>query len=71
MNVEHRHHHLCNLCKHIVFSAQSVGVYTVLQDIISLVVQGLGGGVASGSQTSQSQANLVRVHCYSGKFPMN
>ena len=64
MNVEHRHHHLRNLCKYISFFTQSVGVfYTVLQDIVSLVVQGLGGGVASGSQTSQSQANLVRVHC--------
>jgi hypothetical protein len=34
---------------------------TVPQDIIALAVQGMGGGIASGSQNNQSQANLVRM----------
>ena len=36
-------------------------VFTAPQDIIALVVQGVGGGIASESQNSQSQANLVRA----------
>ena len=48
-------------CVSTLVSIRSVGFFTAPQDIIALAVQGLGGGIASGSQTSNSQATLVRV----------
>ncbi|KAH9961118.1 RTA1-like protein, partial [Russula dissimulans] len=39
-------------------SPRRYSIIFVSCDIIALLVQGLGGGIASGSQTSQSQANL-------------
>ena len=62
INVEPRYHHLRILCEYIFPPDKSVFL-PVTQDIISLLVQAMGGGIASGSTSSgsQTQANLVRV----------
>ena len=68
MNAEPRHHHLRMLCEHsFLVRIGPVSILTVPQDIIALVVQGVGGSIISDSlaQNSPSQANhlanLVRA----------
>ena len=62
-DIEHRYHHLRILCKYILLPLDQSVFLPVTQDIISLLVQAMGGGIASGSTTngSQTQAHLVRV----------
>ena len=60
MNAEPRHHHLRMLCEHsFLVRIGPVRILTVPQDIIALVVQGVGGSIISDSlaQNSPSQAN--------------
>jgi hypothetical protein len=63
MNVESRYHHLRILCKYILLPPDKSGFLPVRQDIIALLVQAMGAGIASGSISSGSlsQAHLVRV----------
>ena len=39
------------------------------QDVVSLVIQGVGGGVASSAADGTGDARLVRVHCPASQSP--
>ena len=63
MNVESRYHHLRIFCKYILLPLDKSVFLPVTQDIIALLIQAMGAGIASGSISSGSlsQAHLVRV----------
>ena len=50
-------------CVSTQFFCMSSSLFISSQDIISLVVQAMGGGMAAGSKSSQSQVNLVYIIC--------
>jgi hypothetical protein len=58
------------LCKYFLFPLDQSVCLPITQDIISLLIQAMGAGIASGSTSSgsQTQAHLVRVALLS--FPI-
>lgn len=61
--LEHRHHYIRILCDSVstLCFHQSATFFTTAQDIFSLGVLGLGGGIASATETSKSQVKLVHM----------